>query len=183
MEMEALREVYTQLNGGNTVLRLTDEHRSALLQVMQNSTGQPEDDLAERILATFSTQSTANVHLDAHDAQDLRAVLQPLCKQTNTLIKLHTFDLRMNDVELCKLIHHQLQDKNVILLPETEIYQFVDIINRSIRHHPHIQVFQQVANCLLKPKIQSTLAWNELLIRITLPEDTARTFCTMLEAA
>jgi len=182
-EFVVLQSVVEQLQNGGTVLTLQDAHRTAFLQIMEQSIGHSTDEIAERIIRTFANQEGKSVQLDPVDASDILQEIRPLVTSgpKNALITMPEFTTRMDDMELCEIICTQLgKNGEEIILPETEIYQLVDIINRSYQEHPEIKIFKEVGNCLRQLKIHSILSSGEKMIRIALPSTVAREFYTMI---
>lgn len=182
-EFVVLQSVVEQLQNGGTVLTLPDAHRTVFLQIMEQSIGHSTDEIAERMLRTFENQKGESVQLDALDASAILQEIRPLVPSSpkNALITMPVFTTRMDDMELCEIICTQLGEKGEeIILPETEIYQLVDIINRSYQEHPEMEIFKKVGSCLRHLKIHSILPSGENMISIALPSPVAREFYTMI---
>lgn len=182
-DLVVLQSVAEQLQNGGTVLTLQNEHREVFLKIMRQSFGYSTNNIAERIIRTFANQEGESVQLDPVDASAILQEIRPFVPSgpKNALITMPEFTTRMDDMKLCEIICTQLgENGKKIILPETEIYQFVDIINRSYQEHPKMEIFKKVGDCLRQLRIHSILSSGEKMIRIALPSTVARELYTMI---
>lgn len=184
-EITVLREVHKQLSESCRALELNPEYRAVFLHILEQSRGQTTNQIAERVLAAFANQQPSlAVTLDAQDASDLLQEIAPIIRAArNALIAVIEYRTRMNDIELCTIIYAQLQQRNNITLPETEVFQLVELLNRSAQQFPDIQVFFAVGECIKQLKRHSATSHGETIWRIDLPDSVANEFLEILEQA
>lgn len=186
-EIGLLCDIYRQLTASpEGVLSLSADARSTLHELMENSEGETDESMRISVLTALSESTEDTVYLQSSVRsllrQEIEAMLGPIL-QKNELIHVPQYVMRMSDVELAVLIRQQLRKGVGIIVPEVELMQLVDIINRSAsevqdRNHILWKIGPHLKNIERRKDKETT----EPMFEVQLPDDIAAEFLRELEA-
>lgn len=169
------------------ILQLNNDERELLREIMEISRGHVDETMITGILCALDrVERDGCVRLEVDLATKLRVEVRSAIRafegtqQSTQLARIPEYKTRMSDEELCLLIKAQLEKGNVIILPEIEIMQLVDLMNRSSADHPDMALFFSLGKSLLQLKKRHDLEAAESLFEIELPPALADELRAML---
>lgn len=186
-EIDALLEVHEALNaqsGEVHTLSISETSRQMLTHILSDSAGETDETMRLAVLAALQQAERTTITIASSVSTILRREIQHLLEPlgivtTRSLVHVPEMKTRMSDTQLCILVRTQLENGLPITLPEIELMQLIDLINRSVPQDNRTHVLWRIGPYFLNLE-RSARQSPEILFEVPLPADIAAEFLAEL---